>query len=109
MAAAKRRLFEELRLQARLRFAFQARYRGVISAEMTENELVYVYFGALLDEPTPDPQEIDGLRFLSLPELQHQAAHDPDKWAVWLRHYLRRHAADMALAMRQQPTSESQV
>src|SRR5215472_14677205 len=51
LAAARRRLGEELGVDAALRFGFFARYHADLDHGMHENELVYVYFGHLTGEP----------------------------------------------------------
>src|SRR5882672_3367199 len=47
VAAARRRLDEELGVGDPLRFGFFARYRAELDHGMQENEFVYVYFGRL--------------------------------------------------------------
>jgi isopentenyl-diphosphate delta-isomerase len=95
LAAAQRRLQEELGVTANLRLAFRTRYRMAVSPEMTENELVYVYFGALDGKPSPNPVEIDALKAMSLVDLERDARHRPERWAVWLRHYMDNHQTDL--------------
>ncbi|MCX7340990.1 MAG: isopentenyl-diphosphate Delta-isomerase [Hyphomicrobiales bacterium] len=92
LAAAHRRLGEELGMQATLRFGFQARYRTSLDHDLTENELVYVYVGRAAGPITPNPAEVCETRFMPLPELIADTPSNPDAYAYWLRHYLARHA-----------------
>ena len=55
LAAAHRRLNEELGIASPLSFGFYSRYRADLDHGMHENEFVYVYFGALTAQPCPDP------------------------------------------------------
>lgn len=98
-AAARRRLFEEMGVEAELHLAFRTRYCIRVSPDMTENELVYVYFGRMQGRPDPNPDEIDDLAALALPELERGVAEEPERWAVWLRHYLAAHRAEMRAAV----------
>src|SRR5215470_5924207 len=57
IAAARRRLGEELGVTGDLAFGFFARYQTPLDHGMHENEFVYVYFGALKSQPNPHPDE----------------------------------------------------
>lgn len=94
--AAARRLHEELGLSAALTFAFHARYRAPLDHGMIENELVHVFAGRLPEGPIlPDPQEADAIAFTTLNDLEEQASATPDRYTVWLRHYLRQHGSEL--------------
>jgi isopentenyl-diphosphate Delta-isomerase len=93
--AANRRLGEELGISAALQYAFQARYETKLDHGLTENELVYVYLGRLEGEPVPNPVEVSETRLMALDELAADAGRRPDAYAYWLRHYLRRHLAEL--------------
>ena len=55
VAAARRRLNEELGVASDLAFGFFSRYRTELDNGMHENEFVYVYFGPLQSRPRPGP------------------------------------------------------
>src|SRR5205085_8951 len=65
VAAARRRLAEELGLVAPLTFGFFSRYRADLDGGMQENEFVYVYFGPPTGAPEPDPAEVSEVEFAS--------------------------------------------
>jgi isopentenyl-diphosphate Delta-isomerase len=96
IVAAGRRLNEELGVTAPLSFGFFARYRTELDNGMQENELVYVYFGRLADEPQPDPAEIADVAFLSCDDVARRIKQKPGSFAFWFRHYFRQHGADIA-------------
>jgi isopentenyl-diphosphate delta-isomerase len=92
-AAAQRRLREELGATTGLQFGFRARYRTALANGLVENEIVYVYFGGAPAALRPNPAEVGAVRSLSLAALRTDIARHPRRYAYWLRHYLRNHAA----------------
>ena len=93
--AARRRLGEELGASATLRFGFRARYRTALANGLVENEIVYVYFGVAPGRLHPDPAEVESVKPLSLATLHADIARHPRRYAYWLRHYLKNHAAEI--------------
>ncbi|HEY4406867.1 MAG TPA: isopentenyl-diphosphate Delta-isomerase [Xanthobacteraceae bacterium] len=96
VTAARRRLDEELGVRDPLRFGFFARYRAELDHGMQENEYVYVYFGRLKSQTRPDPDEVAGLEFLSLPELNRRIKRKPGDFTYWMKHYIRHHGREIA-------------
>jgi isopentenyl-diphosphate Delta-isomerase len=97
ITAARRRLGEELGADAALRFGFRARYQTALDHGLTENELVYVYAGRFDGRLALNPEEVSETELMPLPALVADAAKRPERYAYWLRHYLGRHAEDLAL------------
>jgi isopentenyl-diphosphate delta-isomerase len=95
IAAARRRLNEELGVTTALSFGFFARYQTELDNGMHENEFVYVYFGRLKSEPRPDPAEIADVALLSCDEISRRIRQDPSVFTFWFRHYFRDHCADI--------------
>ena len=93
LLAARRRLGEELGLDAALHFGFRARYRTALDHGLIENELVYVFVGQVSGRQSLNPEEVSETRMLNLPDLIADAARQPQAYAYWLRHYLINHAA----------------
>jgi isopentenyl-diphosphate Delta-isomerase len=108
--AATRRLREELGLSAPLSLGFHARYRTALDGGMIENEFVHVFGGRLPAGPIrPNPDEADAVELIGLDELQEQVVRSPERYAYWLRHYLREHGDQvlaMAAAMRSAPSPD---
>ena len=100
ITAATRRLTEELGMTARLRFGFRARYATKLDHGLTENELVYVYVGNAGGPMALNPEEVCDTRLMSLPDLIADTATHPETYAYWLRHYLSRHADELAAMSR---------
>lgn len=95
LAAARRRLGEELGATASLRFGFKARYRTALPNGLVENEIVHVCFGlAPADAALAlNPAEVATVTYLTLPALRRDIARRPRRYAYWLRHYLKNHYA----------------
>jgi isopentenyl-diphosphate Delta-isomerase len=89
--AARRRLGEELGAASRLRYGFRARYCTVLPNGLTENELVYVYFGTAPRTFELNPTEVSSVGWMTLPELQRDIARHPRRYAYWLRYYMKNH------------------
>jgi len=95
LAAARRRLTEELGLSSPLSFGFFSRYRAGLDGGMQENEFVYVYFGPLTTEPAPDPDEVAAVEFVSPDAIMRRIAREPDTFTYWLKHYFERHTSEI--------------
>jgi isopentenyl-diphosphate delta-isomerase len=93
LRAAHRRLGEELGAATRLRFAFRARYCTVLPNRLTENELVYVYFGPAPKTYSLNPAEVSAIGWMTLPDLLRDIARHPRRYAYWLRYYMKNHYA----------------
>jgi isopentenyl-diphosphate Delta-isomerase len=95
-AAARRRLTEELGIEAPLTFGFFSRYSAELNGGMRENEFVYVYFGPLVAPPNPDPAEVSEVEFASAEEIARRIARQPGRFVYWLRHYFKNHGSEIA-------------
>jgi isopentenyl-diphosphate delta-isomerase len=100
LAAARRRLGEELGADAPLRFGFRARYRTELPNGLIENEIVYVYFGPAPEKLTLNPDEVSEVTWLTLPDLDRDIARHPQRYAYWLRYYMKNHQAAIARAIK---------
>jgi isopentenyl-diphosphate delta-isomerase len=96
LTAARRRLTEELGIDAPLTFGFFSRYRTELDGGMQENEYVYVYFGPLTAPPNPDPAEVSDVEFASADDIARGITSKPDRYVYWLRHYFQNHGSEIA-------------
>lgn len=92
-AAARRRLREELGADSPLNFGFRARYRTALPHGLTENEIVYVYFGPAPAVLQPNPDEVAGTTWTDFDDLRRDVRQRPGRYAYWLRYYLENHSA----------------
>jgi isopentenyl-diphosphate Delta-isomerase len=101
LAAAQRRLGEELGATASLRYRFRARYRTTLPNGLTENEIVYVFFGAAPPVLHLNPHEVSATERMGLAELRHDIRQHPRRYAYWLRYYFDQHFAAIRRAVDQ--------
>jgi isopentenyl-diphosphate Delta-isomerase len=94
--AAARRLEEEIGLRATLTFGFKSRYVAHLDNHMIENEIPHLYFGQTAAPPVLNPAEVQAAEWVSLGALADAVAAAPDQYAVWLRHYVQTHPAELA-------------
>jgi isopentenyl-diphosphate delta-isomerase len=82
--AARRRLREELGVDAELREVFHFVYQASDARSgLSEHELDHVFVGQLDAEPRPDPEEIDELRWVECAELERDVAAHPERYTPW--------------------------
>lgn len=82
--AARRRLREELGIDAELREVFSFTYTATDPRSgLTENELDHVFVGCFDGEPEPDPEEMDDTRWIDCSELERDLAARPEAYTPW--------------------------
>jgi isopentenyl-diphosphate Delta-isomerase len=83
IAAADRRLREEMGFQTPLEAAFTFLYRAELEAGLVENELDHVFVGTTDAEPMPDPREVDAWRWIDPTDLRRELAEHPETFTAW--------------------------
>ena len=83
--SARRRVREELGINAQLSFRFKLQYQASFTKDLAENELVSVYTGTVSADPLVDPEEIAAWRWISAADLQSEFANRPDQFTPWLK------------------------
>lgn len=82
--AAHRRLHEELGIDTELREILSFLYRATDpNSGLSEHEVDHVFVGRLDQEPRPDPEEIDDLRWIEPAELERDVAAHPERYTPW--------------------------
>jgi isopentenyl-diphosphate Delta-isomerase len=88
LAAAHRRLPEELGFDCPLTPLFKTHYRATLDNGFIEDEVVHA-FGGVYDGPvSPAPAEVSEWRWIGLDALTRDRRARPDAYTVWFRHYL---------------------
>lgn len=85
MAAAHRRLEEELGFDCVLQPAFTLRYHAVMDNGLVENEYDHIYHGTYSGIIKPEPAEVRDYRFIALDELEKQMKDKPGQFTAWLQ------------------------
>jgi isopentenyl-diphosphate Delta-isomerase len=82
-AAARRRLREEMGIEAEVEPVFEFTYRADVGGGLVEHEYDHVFVARWEGEPTPDPDEADGWRWWPAAELADAAATEPERFTPW--------------------------
>ena len=88
MAAAQRRLGEEMGIDADLIPAGRLSYRAALAGGWHENEIVHLFVGRSNLDPAPDPDEVGGWRHVEANRLADECRTTPAAFTAWFRIYL---------------------
>jgi isopentenyl-diphosphate delta-isomerase len=89
--AARRRLREELGIDAELREVFSFTYTATDPRSgLTENEFDHVLVGRFDGEVAPDPDEMDDVRWIDCAELERDLDARPEAYTPWFRRVVER-------------------
>lgn len=83
LAAAQRRLMEEMGLHCELEHVHSFIYRADLGDGLWEHELDHVFVGTTRDEPRPHPDEVAEWRAVPRAALEEELAHAPGGFTVW--------------------------
>lgn len=83
--ATRRRLRDELNIEAELEFVYKFEYQAGFGAAGSEHELCHVYLGRAPAQIHPNDHEIAALRFVSLRDLEREFDERPDALTPWFR------------------------
>ncbi|TCV98071.1 isopentenyl-diphosphate Delta-isomerase [Biostraticola tofi] len=84
-AAAHRRLFEEMGMDATLTAVFNLQYRLPMPNQLIEHEYGHVFFGVSRRMPVINPLEAMGWRYASLTDIADEAVRTPENFTPWFR------------------------
>lgn len=91
LAAAQRRLGEEMGIVCPLRPLFETTYRAALDNGMVEHEVVHV-FGGLYDGVVhPDPAEVEDVAWIPIADVGDAVARQPERYSAWFGIYVRDH------------------
>jgi isopentenyl-diphosphate Delta-isomerase len=85
LEAAKRRLNEEMYLNAELQFKTIFIYKTVFNTDMTEHEVDHVFTGISDDTPLPDPTEVAEYDWKPIPFLKEDLRQHPENYTSWFK------------------------
>ncbi len=81
--AAKRRLDEEMGMQAELSEMFHFIYREQLDNELTEYELDHVFVGVSDQLPQINSDEVHSYEYTAYTELKEDIKNNPENYTVW--------------------------
>lgn len=85
LAAANRRLYEEMGMQCELKYGFSFMYQAVVNESLSENEYDHVYFGVSNDFPAPNAEEVSDFRYITMDSLKTDIDKHPNAYTEWLK------------------------
>lgn len=85
LAAAHRRLEEEMGMQVPLTFAFTFHYRAPFDNGLIEHELDHVFIGYADHSPTPNPAEVAAYRWIDRTTIDRENKKNPEVYTAWFK------------------------
>ncbi len=85
LAAAHRRLKEEMGMECQLTYAFNFTYRADVREGIYEHEYDHVYFGVTNTIPAPEPEEVSAYRYMNMKVLENELQINPELYTEWLK------------------------
>jgi isopentenyl-diphosphate delta-isomerase len=85
LAAAKRRLQEEMGMDCELTYGFRFLYKAAFDNDLIEHELDHVFFGVSDELPMINPAEVASFKYVTLAELNKDIIENADDYTVWLK------------------------
>jgi len=85
LAAANRRLMEEMGFGCRLDKAIEFIYRASFGNGLIEHEYDHVYIGYHNQDPVINPEEVNAFRWISVADLMEDMSSDPELYTIWFR------------------------
>lgn len=85
IAAASRRLKEEMGLTCDLFPLYSFQYRIQFDNQLIEHELDHVFVGQTNQVPTPNPLEVKDWRYVAPDDLLHEIHTSPESFTYWFR------------------------
>jgi len=89
LAAAARRLREEMGMSADLAHAFTFQYREPFGNGLIEHEVDHVFTAYSDGEPSINPEEVASFRWIGLAELEREVAAQPETFTAWFKQIYR--------------------
>ncbi|RZJ90184.1 MAG: isopentenyl-diphosphate Delta-isomerase [Chryseobacterium sp.] len=85
LAAAGRRLKEEMGMTCDLAYGFNFLYKAVFDDGLTEHELDHVFFGKSNDKPVINNEEVEDFKYIKLEDLRNDIDINPTAYTPWLK------------------------
>jgi isopentenyl-diphosphate Delta-isomerase len=86
--AAYRRLYEELGIKTALNHIGNYRYRADLPGELIENEFVHIFAGRTDDVPSPNPEEVETIKWVAPDMLIQDIGENRHDYSAWFQLYV---------------------
>ena len=84
-ASAKRRMMEEMGFECEISKVFKFIYKSDVGDGLIEHEYDHVFFGYSDEEPNPNPEEVEGWKYVDMDWLNKDVTENPGNYTVWFR------------------------
>lgn len=85
LGAARRRLKEEMGMEADLQFVFKFMYKAPFDNLLTEHEIDHVFIGKTDQLPVINPEEVASYKYMKPEEIKLDMEQNPQLYTVWFR------------------------
>ncbi|RYD55082.1 MAG: isopentenyl-diphosphate Delta-isomerase [Sphingobacteriales bacterium] len=83
IAAAHRRLMEEMGFDCDLQPLFELKYKADVGGGLTEHEYDHIYMGVYSGEVTPNAEEVADYRYIAMDDLLLWLKEKPQDFTTW--------------------------
>lgn len=83
--AARRRLKEEMGMEADLQFVFKFMYKAPFDNLLTEHEIDHVFIGKTNQLPVINPEEVASYKYMKPEDIKLDMEQNPQSYTVWFR------------------------
>jgi isopentenyl-diphosphate delta-isomerase len=91
LAAAHRRLFEEMGFDCDLQEVYQFTYKVPFANGLWEHEYDHILVGEYNDKIVPNPEEVNDYRWVNIDELLDNINNNPDLYTPWFCIIMQKH------------------
>jgi isopentenyl-diphosphate Delta-isomerase len=85
LAAAHRRLMEEMGMQTNLQQVYSFIYKVALENNLTEHEFDHVFWGVSDEKPNINKNETSGYKYVSVPQLRSTIEQTPKVYTEWFK------------------------
>ena len=85
LGAARRRLKEEMGMEADLQFVFKFMYKAPFDNLLTEHEIDHVFIGKTEQLPVINPEEVASYKYMKPEDIKLDMEQNPQSYTVWFR------------------------
>jgi len=85
LAAANRRLKEEMGMSADLTHKSSFIYKTPFDNNLTEHEFDHVFIGYSNSDPKINPEEVDSFKWINIFDLKKEIASSPEQFTSWFK------------------------
>lgn len=85
LGAARRRLKEEMGMEADLQFVFKFMYKAPFDNLLTEHEIDHVFIGKTDELPVINPEEVASYKYMKPEDIKLDMEQNPQSYTVWFR------------------------